>query len=78
ELRELKTTGDDLYIGAGVLLNDAFDALIKDHPELTELRQRFASFPIRNAGTLGGNVANGSPIGDSMPALIAMRTRVVL
>ncbi len=70
ELRELRSTESDLYIGAGVLLNDAFDALIKDHPELAELRQRFASFPIRNAGTLGGNVANGSPIGDSMPALI--------
>ncbi len=78
ELRELKPIEDDLYIGAGVLLNDAFDALIEDHPELTELRQRFASFPIRNAGTLGGNVANGSPIGDSMPALIALRARVVL
>ena len=79
ELRDLAPTADkDLYIGAGVLLNDAFDALVKDHPELSELRQRFASFPIRNAGTLGGNVANGSPIGDSMPALIALRTRVVL
>ncbi|HRL21322.1 MAG TPA: xanthine dehydrogenase small subunit [Alcaligenes sp.] len=79
ELRELAPTAqDDLYIGAGVLLNDAFDALLNDHPELTELRQRFASFPIRNAGTLGGNVANGSPIGDSMPALIALRTRVML
>lgn len=79
ELRELApTANNDLYIGAGVLLNDAFDALVKDHPELTELRQRFASFPIRNAGTLGGNVANGSPIGDSMPALIALRARVVL
>jgi xanthine dehydrogenase small subunit len=40
--------------------------------------ERFASPPIRNAGTLGGNVANGSPIGDSMPALIALQARVVL
>jgi xanthine dehydrogenase small subunit len=53
--------------------------LCKHYPaELSELRQRFASLPIRNAGTLGGNVANGSPIGDSMPWLIALGARVVL
>jgi xanthine dehydrogenase small subunit len=46
--------------------------------ELGELRQRFASLPIRNAGTLGGNVANGSPIGDSMPWLIALGSSIVL
>ncbi|GAB3629354.1 FAD-binding molybdopterin dehydrogenase [Pandoraea terrae] len=78
ELREVARQGDALYIGAGALLNDAYDALIIHYPELAELRQRFASFPIRNAGTLGGNVANGSPIGDSMPALIALRTQIVL
>jgi xanthine dehydrogenase iron-sulfur cluster and FAD-binding subunit A len=46
--------------------------------ELGELWQRFASLPIRNAGTLGGNVANGSPIGDSMPWLIALGSSLVL
>ncbi|WP_345796473.1 xanthine dehydrogenase small subunit [Castellaniella sp. MT123] len=78
ELRDIRQDGDDLVIGAGALLNDAFDALIRHVPELAELRQRFASYPIRNAGTLGGNVANGSPIGDSMPALIALGARIVL
>lgn len=34
--------------------------------------------PIKNAGTLGGNIANGSPIGDSMPALITLGTRLIL
>ena len=48
------------------------------YPELAEMWQRFASLPIRNAGTLGGNVANGSPIGDSMPGLIALGASVVL
>ncbi|MGB6242233.1 MAG: xanthine dehydrogenase small subunit [Castellaniella sp.] len=78
ELRDIHLEGDDLLIGAGALLNDAYDALVAHIPELAELRQRFASFPIRNAGTLGGNVANGSPIGDSMPALIALNTRIIL
>ncbi|HSD38026.1 MAG TPA: xanthine dehydrogenase small subunit [Rhodocyclaceae bacterium] len=67
-----------IEIGAGVSLTDAFDTLIADEPEWAELAERFASVPIRNAGTLGGNVANGSPIGDSMPALIALGAQVVL
>lgn len=70
--------GDYLYIGAGVLLNPAFDALCQYYPDLHELHQRFASHPIRNSGTLGGNIANGSPIGDSMPALICLNARIVL
>ncbi|WP_298012111.1 xanthine dehydrogenase small subunit [uncultured Castellaniella sp.] len=78
ELRDIHEEGDDLIIGAGALLNDAYDALVAHIPELAELRQRFASFPIRNAGTLGGNVANGSPIGDSMPALIALGASIIL
>ena len=65
-------------IGAGVTLEKAYGALNAIHPELEELWKRFASLPIRNAGTLGGNIANGSPIGDSMPALIALGTEVVL
>lgn len=79
---ELKTVaqGDGmLEIGAGVTLQDAYAALCAYYPdELKELWQRFASLPIRNAGTLGGNVANGSPIGDSMPWLIALGARLVL
>ncbi|MEC5385728.1 xanthine dehydrogenase small subunit [Uliginosibacterium sp. H3] len=67
-----------IEIGAGVSLTDAFDTLTADEPQWTEMAERFASKPIRNAGTLGGNVANGSPIGDSMPALIALGTLVVL
>ena len=47
-------------------------------PDLHDLFTRFASPPIRNAGTLGGNVANGSPIGDSMPALLVLDTELVL
>jgi xanthine dehydrogenase small subunit len=68
-----------LDIGAGVTLQDAYAAVCRHYPdELKEMWQRFASLPIRNAGTLGGNVANGSPIGDSMPWLIALGARLVL
>jgi xanthine dehydrogenase small subunit len=78
----LKTISADsgmLEIGAGVSLNDAYQAMCRHYPaQLGEMRQRFASLPIRNAGTLGGNVANGSPIGDSMPWMIALGSEVVL
>jgi len=68
-----------LEIGAGVSLDDAYRSLADLYPsQLSEMRQRFASLPIRNAGTLGGNVANGSPIGDSMPWMIALGSEVVL
>jgi xanthine dehydrogenase small subunit len=65
-------------IGAAVNLTDAFAALVAQWPQLHSFATRFAGLPVRNSGTLGGNVANGSPIGDSMPLLIALRARVVL
>ena len=67
-----------LHIGAGATLTEAYRALAGHYPEVAEMGERFASVPIRNAGTLGGNVANGSPIGDSMPGLIALGAHVVL
>jgi xanthine dehydrogenase small subunit len=78
ELKAVRTTEDALEIGAAASLTDAYDAIVARDPELAELYRRFASPPIRNAGTLGGNIANGSPIGDSMPVLIVMGATVVL
>ena len=78
ELKEIRDTETGLEIGAAANLTDAYEALVARHPELSELYRRFASPPIRNAGTLGGNIANGSPIGDSMPALIVMGAMLVL
>ena len=79
--RDLARIGQDgvrYDIGAAATLADAFEALDGDYPELHEAWVRFASVPIRQAGTLGGNVANASPIGDSMPALIALGAEVTL
>lgn len=67
-----------LTIGAAVLLNKAYAALALEYPETETVWKRFASTPIRNSGTLVGNLANGSPIGDSAPLLIVLQTRVVL
>ena len=79
QLQTLAEKNGKLEIGAAVSLDDAYAALCKHYPqELTEHWRRFASLPIRNAGTLGGNVANGSPIGDSAPWLIALGSEIVL
>ncbi|MFM0222298.1 xanthine dehydrogenase small subunit [Paraburkholderia dipogonis] len=78
ELQKLETNDEWIEIGAGVSVEKAYTEIVKQYPELFEMQQRFASLPIRNAGTLGGNIANGSPIGDSMPGLIALGAHVIV
>ena len=78
ELRRVEHYKHHIAIGAAVPLTDAFAALVTDRPQLDRFAHRFAGLPVRNSGTLGGNVANGSPIGDSMPLLIALGANVVL
>ncbi len=78
ELKAITHTGSDLRIGAGASLEAAWAALAERAPSLTEAWRRFASPPIRHAGTMGGNVANGSPIGDSAPVLMALDALVEL
>ena len=72
ELKAIAAEAGGLRIGAGASLEDAWGALATRHPELTEVALRFASPPVRHAGTLGGNIANGSPIGDGAPVLMAL------
>jgi xanthine dehydrogenase small subunit len=78
ELKRIERRADALRIGAGASLEDAFRALVREWPTLEEVWLRFASVPIRNAGTMGGNVANGSPIGDSAPVLMALDAAIEL
>ncbi len=72
ELREVVETEDMIRIGAGVPMDVAHTVLGAHYPSLGEMIRRFASTQIRGAATLGGNIANGSPIGDSPPPLIAL------
>jgi xanthine dehydrogenase small subunit len=78
ELRRVEHYPQHIAIGAAVNLQDAFEALAADRPVIAPFGERFAGWPVRQSGTLGGNVANGSPIGDSMPLLIALGAQVVL
>ena len=78
ELKRITLCADELYIGAGASLEAAWRALAQHVTSLTDVWMRFASPLIRNAGTMGGNVANGSPIGDAAPVLMALDALVEL
>jgi len=78
ELKHIRRGGDILEIGAAVSLSESWPALVAEFPPLAEMAQRFASPPVCNSGTLCGNLANGSPIGDSLPVLIALDAELVL
>jgi xanthine dehydrogenase small subunit len=78
ELKRIDECDGALVIGAGASLEAAWRALAQRWPALTDVWLRFASPPIRNAGTMGGNVANGSPIGDAPPVLMALDAQIEL
>ena len=77
-LQTLTQTPSGLRIGAMVRYSDAWAKLAELHPDLGELVRRIGSVQVRNSGTIGGNIANGSPIGDMPPALIALSARLEL
>ena len=78
ELKTIHQADGWLTIGAGASLDAAWAALAAQWPDTRQMGLRFASLPVRQAGTLGGNIANGSPIGDSAPVLIALGAEIVL
>ena len=78
ELKRVELRDGALHIGAAASLEDAWRALAAQWPALEDVWLRFASPPIRHAGTMGGNVANGSPIGDAPPVLMALDAQIVL
>ena len=78
ELKRIEHFDDRIEIGAATPLTDCYEALNAEYPDFGELLHRFASLQIRNQGTLGGNIGNASPIGDSPPLLIALGAQIVL
>ncbi|QJD57475.1 xanthine dehydrogenase small subunit [Pseudomonas sp. gcc21] len=78
ELQRLSRTESVLEIGAAVTYTQADDLLVGDWPTFGPLLDRLASLQIRNRGTLGGNIANASPIGDMPPPLLALGAELVL
>ncbi|WP_404934499.1 xanthine dehydrogenase small subunit [Nitratireductor sp. L15S-10] len=78
ELRDIHEENGAIHIGAGVSYSDAFSFLAKRIPALGALIDRIGGEQVRNMGTIGGNIANGSPIGDTPPPLIALGATLTL
>jgi len=72
ELRAVKETDDTIHFGAAVTMSEVLDVIRPLSPSYAEMIRRYGSEQVRNAATIGGNIANGSPIGDNPPALIAL------
>jgi xanthine dehydrogenase small subunit len=71
DLARIEETAAAIEIGAAATYSAAFDAIARHYPDGGELLRRLGAVQVRNAGTIGGNIANGSPVGDSPPLLIA-------
>ena len=69
---------DTLSLGAGLSLADSMPLLAAIHPDLGEIMRRFGSAQVRASGTVGGSLANASPIGDLAPCLIALGASIEL
>ena len=78
ELKEVREEDNQIFIGAGARYGDAAAALAGVFPDFGEVIRRLGSAQIRNAGTIGGNIANGSPIGDSPPPLIVLGANLIM
>ncbi|NNU81300.1 xanthine dehydrogenase small subunit [Halovulum dunhuangense] len=77
-LQRIETDAAGITIGAGVTLSRLRGVMAARHPDFAELIRRYGSVQVRNAATIGGNIANGSPIGDGPPALIAQGASLTL
>lgn len=78
ELRRVDERAGVWRIGAAVPLEEVMHLVAGDYPDFAEVLRRFGSPPIRSTATLAGNIANGSPIGDSMPCLMALGATLAL
>lgn len=77
-LKQIDRQGETIRIGAGVTIAALRAAIGETFPSFGEMLRRYASEQVRGAATIGGNIANGSPIGDGPPPLIAMGARLHL
>jgi len=77
-LKQIEVTDTHINIGAGVTYTDSETALTDAYPHLENYWRRIAGWQVRNMGTVGGNIANGSPIGDAPPVLIALGAEITL
>ena len=77
-MKDVAVSEGEIRIGAGVTYSELMPVIEAHLPEVADYMLRIGGWQVRNAGTIGGNIANGSPIGETPPLLIALGTRIVL
>ncbi|MFS2226001.1 xanthine dehydrogenase small subunit [Pantoea sp. B65] len=78
ELKQCRLDEQEIVLGAGASLTHCYQLLKTQIPGFAQILQRFASLQVRNQGTLAGNIANASPIGDTPPMLLALNASLIL
>jgi xanthine dehydrogenase small subunit len=78
DLQTVEITDTEIRLGAGLSIARLIEIIAPHHPSYAAMLRRYGSEQVRAAATLGGNIANGSPIGDNAPALIALGARLHL
>ena len=78
ELHDIKESSEGISIGAGVSYSEFADVIARHFPQVEPFWARIGGEQVRNMGTIGGNIANGSPIGDTPPMLIALGASITL
>ncbi|MBD1577528.1 xanthine dehydrogenase small subunit [Vibrio sp. S11_S32] len=78
DMKTISETEQNIVIGSNLPISDCYATLANYYPDFGQLLHRFASLQVRNQGTIGGNVANASPIGDTPPLLIALNAQITL
>lgn len=78
ELKRIEVGDAAITMGAGITYSEAQGVITRHYPHLSDYWDRIAGWQVRNMGTIGGNIANGSPIGDTPPVLIALGASIVL
>ena len=78
ELNFINIKGKNIHIGAATPISDIMPELEKIYPTFSRMFERYGSEQIRNSASLGGNLGSASPIGDSLPVLIALNSQIVI
>ena len=78
DLHAVQSTKDGVTLGAAATYAEAMPALAAVDADVGEVLRRLGSTQVRASGTVGGNIANGSPIGDTPPMLIALGATLIL
>ena len=78
DMQTISDTDESIELGAAVTYTDAHEVLARAFPDMGELLRRLGGVQVRNAGTIGGNIANASPIGDTPPPLLALGASLTL